>query len=443
MYLLKSYLIKSNPNHGDHGKFVTKVSIALRKDPSNPYRTTNEILDAHGTPDHINPRKVIKDAMQYNRDNYGQDFAHVDKNGKPKNAVRKSQLSLFGHDHHIAYTRTNKNGTVSQIKQKGPVHEQGALDFTAPPPEPEKPKGPQLSDGSSYTDFIHNGKELFSHITGFDKSKHEAELAHLDKNYRQTQKHWEDTRQRIRQEMANGQHHLIEHDHQHPEYKVARQDMFDARENIQKHHKKAHATRKQIIEYFTNNADMAECKKKAEHVGRHLNKKQQKAMAEFYALVGHHNLETLRYAGKLHNGGRAYANKDLGVIELDDRDSANTVWHECGHHAEHSAYGMAHECARFRTSRAQKDKDGRMVIKKLSELTKDTAYKDEEVAVKDKFVKPYIGKVYKHGSTEIVSMGFDMMATDSGFKKLLEKDPEHLHLMVGILHHLNGRIILH
>jgi hypothetical protein len=48
-----------------------------------------------------------------------------------KSYLTKSQLSLFGHDHHIAYTRTNKNGTVSQIKQKGPVHEQGALDFTA------------------------------------------------------------------------------------------------------------------------------------------------------------------------------------------------------------------------------------------------------------------------------------------------------------------------
>jgi hypothetical protein len=36
-----------------------------------------------------------------------------------KSYLTKSQMSLFGHDHHIAYTRTNKNGTVSQIKQKG------------------------------------------------------------------------------------------------------------------------------------------------------------------------------------------------------------------------------------------------------------------------------------------------------------------------------------
>jgi hypothetical protein len=357
--------------------------------------------------------------------------------------ILKSQMSLFGHDHHIAYTRTNKYGTVSQIKQKGtaPVHEQGALDFNS---EPEKPKGPQLRDDSTFSDFIHNGKELFGYITGFNRDKHAEELDRLDKRYRQTQKHWDDTRQRVRQEMANGQHHLIANADQHPDYKVALQDMFDAREDIQKHHKKAHATRKQIVEHFTSNSDMAECKKKAEHVGRHLNKKQQKAMAEFYALVGHYNLGTLNYAGKLHNGGRAYANKDLGVIELGERDGADTVWHECGHHVEHSSYGMAMECAKFRTSRAQKDKDGRMVIKKLSELTNDTSYKDDEVAVKDKFSRPYVGKVYKHGSTEIISMGFDLMATESGFKKLLEKDPEHLHLMVGILHYLNPKgIILH
>jgi hypothetical protein len=36
-----------------------------------------------------------------------------------KSYLTKSQMSLFGHDHHVAYTRSNKNGTVSQIKQKG------------------------------------------------------------------------------------------------------------------------------------------------------------------------------------------------------------------------------------------------------------------------------------------------------------------------------------
>lgn len=357
--------------------------------------------------------------------------------------ILKSQMSLFGHDHHIAYTRTNKYGTVSQIKQKGtaPVHEQGALDFNA---EPEKPKGPQLRDGSTFSDFIHNGKELFDHITGFDHKQHATEHAALLSDGQTKLEHLQSVRAKIAKEISEGQHHLISRPDQHPEYQAASTSFWQARDKASEHTKIPHKMRKQILEHFTSNSDMAECKKKAEHVGRHLNKKQQKAMAEFYALVGQSSIGTLSYAGKLHKGGRAYANKDLGVIELDERDGANTVWHECGHHVEHSSYGMETECARFRTSRAQRDKEGRMIIKKLSELTKDTAYKDDEVAVKDKFSRPYVGKVYKHGSTEIVSMGFDLMATESGFKKLLEKDPEHLHLMVGILHYLNPKgVILH
>lgn len=106
---------------------------------------------------------------------------------------------------------------------------------------------------------------------------------------------------------------------------------------------------------------------------------------------------------------RVNASKSLGVT---------TVAHELGHFVEDKSPRIAAAARAFLKQRA-----GNEQPQKLRDLLKDQGYEDYEIAYKDRFEHPYSGKVYKHGATEIVSMGLQKFYEDPiGFAR---HDPEY------------------
>ena len=76
--------------------------------------------------------------------------------------------------------------------------------------------------------------------------------------------------------------------------------------------------------------------------------------------------------------------------------------------------------------------DKRTAGEKEESLRKLTGvkYRSDEKTKKDKFIHPYIGKVYSDNTFEIVSMGFQYAVHNP--EKLLQ-DPEYASFILGLL----------
>lgn len=121
---------------------------------------------------------------------------------------------------------------------------------------------------------------------------------------------------------------------------------------------------------------------------------------------------------------RAYA-RGKTTISIQGNFNKNTLFHECGHLVEHwdSAFWCA--CSDFIARRAT----GAPV--KLKTLTK-LRYAPNERAYPDKFINPYVGKIYESDSTEVVSMGLQCLANPQSLTHLAQHDPDHFKLILGI-----------
>lgn len=381
--------------------------------------------------------------------------------------LRKSQIGLF--DHHIAYVRKNKSGTISQIKAKGvqPV-EQAAFDFSAPkveppkptpPPEPEKPKGLALQDGDDHETFIANGKALFDHITGFNREEWLGEKLKINRAIGTLQNKLAEMEKREVAEVMPMRAKIKEENPEmkdfwnHPEYvaltekwrndpekKLLQKKLGELGDKSRAHNKTFEEMRQKVLDHFSQDAPLDTCKKRAGVIGSELKKTQQKQMAEFFSVAGLKITDsTLYYAEQLPRGARANASMHDKCIRIAEDDNAKTVWHECAHHIEYSHHEVYKAAKAFRYERAKKDKSNYPIIKPLKELVKWSSYRDDERAVQDKFIEHYTGKIYNTEATEIVSMGMGMMAMAGDFRKAVEKDPEHLHFIIGMLHHINPK----
>ena len=71
--------------------------------------------------------------------------------------------------------------------------------------------------------------------------------------------------------------------------------------------------------------------------------------------------------------------------------------------------------------------------KKLSEILEDPNYRDDEIAFEDDFVHPYVGKVYEHDSTEVLSLGTERFSSTSEMMELYREDPQHFEMTLGML----------
>jgi hypothetical protein len=127
--------------------------------------------------------------------------------------------------------------------------------------------------------------------------------------------------------------------------------------------------------------------------------------------------------------GRASANADGTQINISKHDSAGVVAHELGHILEDRDPLVRQSAKAFLSSRT-----GGESQRPLKQITGNRAYGSSEYAKQDKFINAYMGKIYDHGSTEIVSMGMGQFATSAGRWELATKDPEYFDFMYALLH---------
>lgn len=131
-----------------------------------------------------------------------------------------------------------------------------------------------------------------------------------------------------------------------------------------------------------------------------------------------------RVLGRVYySDARAHYQSD-GVIRCDD--SRSTMAHELMHAVEHGnrhelELSMAFLQARTAGERAQW----------LGSLTGNKGYGRDEVAKPDSFTNPYMGKIYRHASTEILSMGIEGVL--HGRNGLITGDPDMAAFILGRL----------
>jgi hypothetical protein len=160
--------------------------------------------------------------------------------------------------------------------------------------------------------------------------------------------------------------------------------------------------------------------------------------AEFYRMSGGKGVTTIDDFIK--DSDRPYANKDRRVVNIGSSKKKALVFHEMAHHIEFENPEVGKAAREWLLSRAT----GK--IAKLKDITGNQGYSDKELAVPDKFVTPYVGKVVwltkdKDGKviprnvTEVVSMGMEGMSDPESMAKLYLSDPEHFKFVLGVMRH--------
>lgn len=150
-------------------------------------------------------------------------------------------------------------------------------------------------------------------------------------------------------------------------------------------------------------------------------------MAEFYRLTGGRLAKVRIKASR----GRASASDIHGyrnrTISMGDGFSKRTLWHELGHHLEADPEVYAAAAGFLAARRESKD------LHTLRKLTGNDRYGAKEVAYRDSWYSPYVGKVYSYRVTEVMSMGMEAFATGAMLAHVMDKDPEHIRLMTGFI----------
>ncbi|GAB4059120.1 hypothetical protein [Uliginosibacterium sediminicola] len=155
-----------------------------------------------------------------------------------------------------------------------------------------------------------------------------------------------------------------------------------------------------------------------------------KDMAEFYRLTGG-RLMSIRVhsrGDRRANATNIYSLEEVGTINLDGDFDKKTLWHELGHHIEADPVA---KLAAGRLIRRRAENGGRSYT--LRSLTGNKAYRSDEVAYKDGFFSPYVGKVYQDGTTEVFSMGVESFSDPERLAKRMAQDPETLEFVAGFL----------
>lgn len=167
---------------------------------------------------------------------------------------------------------------------------------------------------------------------------------------------------------------------------------------------------------------------------RNANEMRRDAM-EYYLLTkgkGAGSIKKLTY-----ERDRASANPEKEVVDVGKSPTKQILFHEMAHHMEYNNPAIASAAIGWIRSRSSSPPQ------KLKDITGNQRYRDNEVAYQDKFLSPYVGKVYpvkgKDGkvtlrpATEAISMAVERMATPADMVNFYRQDPEHFKFVLGIL----------
>jgi SPP1 gp7 family putative phage head morphogenesis protein len=112
-------------------------------------------------------------------------------------------------------------------------------------------------------------------------------------------------------------------------------------------------------------------------------------------------------------------------INMGSSTKLDVFVHEFGHFIEYKVPSVKRLATEYLKRRTQGER-----LQSLRSLT-GMGYKRDEVAWPDKFISPYIGKYYRDGATEVISMGLQYMFNNPA--KLYREDKELFDLIVRVI----------
>ena len=140
--------------------------------------------------------------------------------------------------------------------------------------------------------------------------------------------------------------------------------------------------------------------------------------------------------------GRSYAHPETNTISLSSGYGMNSaLMHEIGHIMEDNHGDNREVIDDFLRSRTNNLSDQ----EKMSDLFPGIGYQDNEIACKDNFVNPYIGKIYNKSvktgeintkdinGTEILSMGVEKFSGEKSMRNFYHQDKEHFALTLSVM----------
>lgn len=139
-------------------------------------------------------------------------------------------------------------------------------------------------------------------------------------------------------------------------------------------------------------------------------------------------------AVRIHSKGDRRANatdihthSKVGTIHLDGSFDKRTLWHELAHHME------ADPLAKMAAGRfiRRRSVDGQHYS--LRSLSGNKGYRSDEVALKGDFFSPYVGKIYRDGTTEVFSMGVESFSDPETLARRAAQDPQTLEFVAGFV----------
>jgi hypothetical protein len=128
---------------------------------------------------------------------------------------------------------------------------------------------------------------------------------------------------------------------------------------------------------------------------------------------------------------RAYVEDEKGIINVgkgEPRPESRVLWHEFGHLIEVENPSIKAAANDF----IQQRRDG-SPPKKLNKIVPGAGYEDDEKAYTGDFYHPYLGKFYKDGGTEVISMGLESFRSPQAMRQLYREDPMFFAFMLGVL----------
>ena len=128
----------------------------------------------------------------------------------------------------------------------------------------------------------------------------------------------------------------------------------------------------------------------------------------------------------------------LDSVNIGHKFSKRLTLHELAHRAEYKYPEISLANKSWVKARCEKGGFSDEPVK-LSQLVPKDQYKDDEVALEDTFVNPYVGKIYPDMATEVLSMGLEHFASPELLTKLYQRDPEHVFLTLGAIQTMQGK----
>lgn len=133
-------------------------------------------------------------------------------------------------------------------------------------------------------------------------------------------------------------------------------------------------------------------------------------------------------SGNVDVSGKGRGRASFGYkMNFTSGSGTTTFVHEMGHWLEYTNRNVGASARQFRGIRTADDKG----TVSLRLVTQNKGYDKSERALLDKFIEPYMGKVYNDGSTEIVSMGLQYFYSDP--LKLAQQDPGYFSFIFNLV----------